>query len=395
MYAIIKGILIFIIIMIVAYYAIVAGFGKLIKDSYGRGVGSPMICAGDKVNDAGLCYDKPRDDYNCVATSCAKKCPDGWGGVESVAHCAKPSYDRGAGTIPDSCPEGQEKNGALCYPKCNQGYTGVGPVCWENCPDGYTDTGAFCTRAADTIIQDRYQRNAAGRIPDYANCPADYLQTALLCTKCETKDKGYYNYTWGCGTSIAPCWDGGVGCRNDCYRTWITKPDTSCDTFPRKAQCAGDEELIDGLCYKKCNNGYSSSRGDILFCTKDGCPNGYKDTGLTCYREPNTIAKDSYGRGAGSPMNCANDKVNDAGLCYTKCNQGYNGVGPICWKVCPDGYNDIGVSCVKPTYDRGVGTIPDSCSEGQVADAGLCYTECNKGYTGIGPVCWEDFTALE
>ena len=27
------------------------------------------------------------------------------------------------------------------------------------------------------------------------------------------------NYSWGCGTLIAKCWDGGQGCRNDCYKT--------------------------------------------------------------------------------------------------------------------------------------------------------------------------------
>ena len=25
-------------------------------------------------------------------------------------------------------------------------------------------------------------------------------------------------YTWGCGNGLAKCWDGGLGCRNDCYR---------------------------------------------------------------------------------------------------------------------------------------------------------------------------------
>jgi len=52
--------------------------------------------------------------------------------------CWKGSSTRGVGTIPDTCPSDQDKNGALCYPKCSDGYYGVGPVCWQSCPAGYT-----------------------------------------------------------------------------------------------------------------------------------------------------------------------------------------------------------------------------------------------------------------
>ncbi len=47
------------------------------------------------------------------------------------AACTKDTYGRGAGTIPDSCPSGQEKQGLLCYPKCptdwTYGWVGVTP----------------------------------------------------------------------------------------------------------------------------------------------------------------------------------------------------------------------------------------------------------------------------
>lgn len=30
----------------------------------------------------------------------------------------------------------------------------------------------------------------------------------------------------------------------------------------------------------------------------------------------------------------------------------------------------------------------DTCKPGQEKDAGLCYTKCRDGYNGVGPVCW-------
>ena len=48
---------------------------------------------------------------------------------------------------------------------------------------------------------------------------------------------------------------------------------------------------------------------------------------------------------------------------------------------------DAGVCCTKNTYGRGAGT-PLVCASGLEEDAGLCYTPCSSGYTGNGPVCW-------
>ena len=45
---------------------------------------------------------------------------------------AKQSYGRGVG-VPLVCASHLEQNGALCYPKCDAGFYGVGPVCWQNC----------------------------------------------------------------------------------------------------------------------------------------------------------------------------------------------------------------------------------------------------------------------
>lgn len=38
--------------------------------------------------------------------------------LRSAAACTKDSYGRGVGTVLDTCPDGYEKQGALCYPAC-------------------------------------------------------------------------------------------------------------------------------------------------------------------------------------------------------------------------------------------------------------------------------------
>ena len=87
--------------------------------------------------------------------------------------------------------------------------------------------------------------------------------------------------------------------------------------------------------------------------------------------------KSTYGRGVGLiPKDCGSDKEYDAGLCYKRCNSGYNGVGPVCWDF-------------PRSYGRGVGTIPKSCQDSKQYDAGLCYPFCRDSFYGVGPVCWK------
>jgi hypothetical protein len=68
------------------------------------------------------------------------------------------------------------------------------------------------------------------------------------------------------------------------------------------------------------------------------CPDGWVDEGALCRKEGSieTIAKQSYGRGAGSLLTCGPSKVEDASLCYPPCNNSsWNGVGPVCtWRCC-------------------------------------------------------------
>jgi len=44
-------------------------------------------------------------------------------------------------------------------------------------------------------------------------------------------------------------------------------------------------------------------------------------------------------------MICKSTEQEDAGLCYTPCNAGYTGVGPVCWGGCPSGWTQCGAAC--------------------------------------------------
>lgn len=104
------------------------------------------------------------------------------------------SYSRGVGTIPDTCTDGYDKSGALCYKQCPTGYDTVAGVCWQQCPDGYSDDGAFCTLWKwwpETIAKDSFMQEikamecASGMINEaglcYEPCAATFVGVGALC----------------------------------------------------------------------------------------------------------------------------------------------------------------------------------------------------------------------
>uniref|UniRef100_A0A914DW01 Uncharacterized protein n=1 Tax=Acrobeloides nanus TaxID=290746 RepID=A0A914DW01_9BILA len=133
------------------------------------------------------------------------------------------------------------------------------------------------------------------------------------------------------------------------------------------------------VCYPKCQAGYT---GGGPVCWED-CPNGFTDIGLLCLK-PN-----SYSRGLGYALwnNDTCEKENPQGcellglVWYPKCQ---NGLAPAgCYSI------DWGLSCSKKSYGRGLGT-PLQCAPGTENSAGLCYQPCMAGYKGIGSVCYQE-----
>src|SRR5690606_4804882 len=119
--------------------------------------------------------------------------------------------------------------------------------------------------------------------------------------------------------------------------------------------------------------GYSSSIWFPTVCSKP-CPAGYRDDGLTCFRDASII----------SANNSSCPWYDKCGLTLKKgCS------------TCPAGYHYDGCTCrrdphaiVKTRYDRGVGVIPSSCRPGEEKDGLLCYPKCGEHYDGVGPMCW-------
>jgi hypothetical protein len=83
----------------------------------------------------------------------------------------------------------------------------------------------------------------------------------------------------------------------------------------------------------------------------------------------------------------ASDSVlNHARACALTRSAGFHPAGCcICSPDCPEGFTDIGVSCQRPTYDRGVGAVITTCDAPLERDAALCYSACDDGFDGVGP----------
>jgi hypothetical protein len=240
-------------------------------------------CPSGEVLDAGLCYKQCRAGYTGVGPVCWGECPSKT--TDAGATCAKKSYGRGAGTIPDKCTEDEEEYIKLCYKKCREGYKGQRVECLGICPRGFTDL-----------------------------FPEPY------CAKPKPYGRG-----------------AGHSSKDACER--------SHDHGARENGC----ERYGLLWYPKCDPHFHNV--GCCICSPD-CPSGFRDTGEFC-------AKPSYVRGAGKvPKGCSGDKVNDAGLCYHPCREGYKGAGPVCWAECSGETTDAGAFCTKKSYGRGVGTIP-------------------------------------
>jgi hypothetical protein len=133
--------------------------------------------------------------------------------------------------------------------------------------------------------------------------------------------------------------------------------------------CAAGTVDDAGLCYPPCKAGYQGV-GPVCWQV---CPAGYHDDGLTCRKDGSIIAADT-------------SKCPWYDVCGLTFAQGCS--------VCPAGYHDDGCTCRidpiifgKSSYGRGVGS-PLGCHAGLVEDAGLCYPPCADGFTGVGPLCW-------
>ena len=181
------------------------------------------------------------------------------------------------------------------------------------------------------------------------------------------------------------------------------KPDYSCNS---------NRELAAGLCYLKCESGYTR-KGTVCFSDKISynrditdnpankdldikCRTGYKrvsPTDITC-------VKDSYVRKNEGASGCPSDRDHIDALCYKKCpadvdasgtdlGTGYTRKGIECFPPRGPAYAKDKAPCREDTfvansgtcwrkeYDRGVGKIPYECKSNRELAIGMCYIKCN------------------
>ncbi|MFK7772512.1 MAG: hypothetical protein AB8F94_10240 [Saprospiraceae bacterium] len=131
------------------------GYPWLIGDPPFKNTGQMTRCEkdhgkGNCEQDGALVYPKCKENHvkqGCCI--CSPECPPGYQDIG--VSCKKPSYGRGVGVVPTGCANGGQYNAGLCYQKCKNNYVGIGPVCWEvTCPNvsgkQWIDCGAGCAK---------------------------------------------------------------------------------------------------------------------------------------------------------------------------------------------------------------------------------------------------------
>jgi len=89
--------------------------------------------------------------HNVECCVCSPNCPSGM--LDIGVSCQKQSYGRGVGK-PLVCTADQDENAGLCYKQCKAGYSGDGPICWGSCPSGMYQCGALCVPAGIDCTND-------------------------------------------------------------------------------------------------------------------------------------------------------------------------------------------------------------------------------------------------
>jgi len=295
---------------------------------------TPATCdSATEESRGGLCYKKCPPGYTSDGTTmCYKDCPKDWKGKSTLAFCEKYTSYSSVGltdTIPNQCSKGTLYAG-LCYdlPDSTWKVTApgfIGQTCEGlfNTPPGQKfggrDDGIACWIDADTI------NTGAGTVPE------------VHCEGADFHPRGIGGASW-CDNS--PTWP------------WNLKTKDSIK------ECPSDRFLSAGLCYKK-------------------CPDGYTQTGTTCYRAPIRKARTVKSLVGTLPDKCPGDKELRGRLCYPKCTNGLVRTGDnieFCSSPCPSGFTDIGVGgCKKPTENVGAGKPVHVCPAGTNLKGLFCY----------------------
>lgn len=91
---------------------------------------------------------------------------------------------------------------------------------------------------------------------------------------------------------------------------------------------------------------------------------------------------------------CKEGYINEAGLCYEPCREGYSSDGVVmCYKNYPAFENNGAlhtVTSITKAIKLDTGTIPTECGPDEEQQGGLCYPKCPEGWTGVLDRCWKN-----
>ncbi len=169
---------------------------------------------------------------------------------------------------------------------------------------------------------------------------------------------------------------------------WKTSYGRGVGSIPDR--CLPGQQRDGALCYPACNAGFAGI-GPVCW---GACPAGFSDVGAFCNKPPETnYARVPYTVAFGQACKDAAggvDCVWEFAAWYAKCKPGYTGAPLKCYvaQACPVGFAETAAnSCTKPSYGRSAGASM-VCDAGKASDAGLCYERCRDNYDGLGPVCY-------
>ena len=200
------------------------------------------------------------------------------------------------GSVSEFCWKESYGRGVGTVPtRCDQGRDRIGLLCYSSCPPNMARFGFDC----------------------HSVCPPGWANQGLFCRLSEYGRGAGYPWQFG-----DPLNDSGMFKR--------------CERDNGAGQCENNGPIV----YPKCKPGYSSvgcciCRPNVPDCSKYNMNPGID---LSCAKK--IIIGDPV---TGS---CGSDDKN-GGLCYPKCANTFNGVGPVCWGTPPAGWVDCGMGAAK------------------------------------------------
>jgi hypothetical protein len=316
----------------------IGSIGKNIGEAVGKvaeSIGTPLECANDETNRAGLCYKNCPDGYEDSdgTQRCYTPVPEGWTGNHTVAHLQHDTIYSTVGadsskSIPNGCGDGKQMYAGLCYEV---------PSGWKVTSPGFI--GETC--------ENLYGVDTFGGRDDGTACWID-------------------SDNFGRGTGYS--WEWSDGFKNDgmisrCEKEWG----------------GGNCEMWGAIAYPKCN----------IAAKREGKQGDYGASGCcTCHRAPQRKGRGIKSRIGSLPDKCPDNRELVGRLCYPNCSDeaasrgknwsgGYERRGDnleFCSTKCPSDHKNIGIGgCERPYVDVGTGIPVHVCPNGKINKGSLCY----------------------